>query len=459
MPELQKMHSSFLITLLILRVAAKSATPTRIDPVEWHLAVHHLDGQCGHTQTGTPTILQSRQPECPPPINKVVAEDLNPPDWAPWTHAPYCVANSSYCVFTNAAFQRGRGFSIVAAPQALASMQRQLEFAFAAPARSAGLHRVETRPSGAAAALNRSSSSTTHNRPDDQNPPSAWEVNKIPGKGLGMVAKRRIPRGETFLVDYAAILASVEFPGRVKHAQGIELLDRAAGQLPDPERVLGLARSSTRGAPVVEDVMRTNTFSLKIDGETYMGLFPTISRINHACGPNSQVKFDPATLSQKASAFHDIEAGEEITISYAEFGMTYQNRQSTLLNRWGFKCTCALCSTHPSAVAASDARRTRAISVRDGILTAVQTGKLRDAIELGKQLVEISSKEGLVSGLGDHYEVLARLHMGLGDLEGAGGYARRALEEMRVFGGSEEYGSFDELDLFVKNLERRTRRV
>lgn len=100
-----------------------------------------------------------------------------------------------------------------------------------------------------------------------------------------MVAKRRIPRGETFLVDYAAILASVEFPGRVRRAQGIELLDRAAGQLPDPERVLRLARSSTQGAPVVEDVMRTNTFSLEIDGETYMGLFPTISRINHACGP------------------------------------------------------------------------------------------------------------------------------------------------------------------------------
>ncbi|KAI6265712.1 hypothetical protein MCOR27_011296 [Pyricularia oryzae] len=456
------MHRCFTLALLTLGASANSAGPTRIDP-GWHLAAHHPDGQCGHAQTGLPTMLRAQQPECPPPIGKDTAGHDSPGDWAPWTHAPYCVANSSYCVLTNAAFQRGRGFSIVAAPRALASMQAQLELAFAAPARSAVPHRVEIgQGDGGGAALNRSSSSSSSSSTpawlNDSSPPPAWEVKKIPGKGLGMVAKRRIPRGETFLVDYAAILASVEFPGRVRRAQGIKLLDRAAGQLPDPERVLRLARSSTQGAPVVEDVMRTNTFSLEIDGETYMGLFPTISRINHACGPNSQVKFDPATLSQKAFASHDIEAGEEITISYAEFGMTYQSRQSTLLHRWGFKCTCALCSAPPSAVAASDARRTRAMSVRDGILAAVEAGELREAIELGKQLVDISAREGLASGLGDHYEVLARLHAAVGDLQGAGAYARRALEEMSVFGGSEAYGSFDELDLFVRNLEGRARR-
>ncbi|KAI6370104.1 hypothetical protein MCOR25_004275 [Pyricularia grisea] len=446
-----------LLTLLTLGASANSATSTHT-ALEWHIAARHPDGQCGHTQTGMPAILQSQQPECPPPITKGLEEALGPPDWAPWTHAPYCEANTTYCVFTNAAFQHGRGFSIVATPEAVASVQRLLEFAFAAPARSAGSRRMDAGPGGGTTTLNRSSSNTSHHRPEDENPLPAWKVRKIPGKGLGMVATRRIPRGETFLVDYAAIVASVEFPGRVNRAQGVELLNRAVGQLPEPGRVLGLARSSTQGAPVVEDVMSTNTFSLKIDGEAYMGLFPTVSRINHACGPNSQVQFDPATLSQKVYAFHDIEAGEEITISYAEFGMTYQKRQSTLLRRWGFKCSCALCSAHPSAVAASDARRTRAVSVCDGILAAVEAGRLHDAIDLGKQLVELSSQERLVSSLGDHYEVLARLHVSVGDLEGAGGYARRALDEMRVFGGSEAYGSFDELDLFVRNLEMRTRR-
>ncbi|KAL5895516.1 hypothetical protein ACKVWC_000735 [Pyricularia oryzae] len=386
------MHRCFTLALLTLGASANSAGPTRIDP-GWHLAAHHPDGQCGHAQTGLPTMLRAQQPECPPPIGKDTAGHDSPGDWAPWTHAPYCVANSSYCVLTNAAFQRGRGFSIVAAPRALASMQAQLELAFAAPARSAVPHRVEIgQGDGGGAALNRSSSSSSSSTPawlNDSSPPPAWEVKKIPGKGLGMVAKRRIPRGETFLVDYAAILASVEFPGRVRRAQGIKLLDRAAGQLPDPERVLRLARSSTQDA---------------------------------------------------------------------EFGMTYQSRQSTLLHRWGFKCTCALCSAPPSAVAASDARRTRAMSVRDGILAAVEAGELREAIELGKQLVDISAREGLASGLGDHYEVLARLHAAVGDLQGAGAYARRALEEMSVFGGSEAYGSFDELDLFVRNLEGRARR-
>jgi len=135
--------------------------------------------------------------------------------------------------------------------------------------------------------------------------------------------------------------------------------------------------------------------------------------------------------------------------------MTHKNRQDILLRRWGFKCTCSLCGAHPSEIVASDERRERATGVRDQIMEHVNRGELSAAIDQSKALISLSIKEGLVSGLGDHYELLARLHMGAGDLKGAAKYARLALAEMRDLGGREEFDTFGELELFVAQLDAR----
>ncbi|KAL8341832.1 hypothetical protein RB601_005328 [Gaeumannomyces tritici] len=389
---------------------------------------------------------------CPQPMDENSVSLKEPARWAPWTHPPFC-ADSSFCVYTNAAFQTGRGFSIITTPRVLASAQGQLELAFTAPPLASAMDGTGV-DEGMAIGGTRNKNNSADVTPTPRST-HVWEVKNIPGKGKGVVATRRIRRGETIMVDYAMVLAAVEFPGRVTQTQGNKILERAASQLRNPERVLGLGRSSTAGAPVMEDVMRTNTFSVTINGEPYMGLFPSVSRINHACAPNAQTRFSGRTLSQKVVAFLDIEPGDEITISYPEFGMTHKNRQDTLLHRWGFKCTCSLCGAHPREIAASDARRERAVSVRDQIMEHVQSGELSAAIRQSKALIELSIEEGLVSGLGDHYELLARLHMGARDLGGAARYARLALAEMRDFGGGEEFDGFGELELFVAQLDAK----
>jgi len=104
-----------------------------------------------------------------------------------------------------------------------------------------------------------------------------YTVRDIPGKGKGLFAARRIARGEVFLEDYPSVLADVEFPGRVRRDQGQLLLQRAIEQLGQAEEVLSLARSSTAGAPVQEDVMRTNTFGITLGERSRMALFPKIS--------------------------------------------------------------------------------------------------------------------------------------------------------------------------------------
>ncbi|KAL8367080.1 hypothetical protein RB595_007673 [Gaeumannomyces hyphopodioides] len=413
--------------------------------------------QCSHAQASMSRIGGIFA--CPPPMDEASVSLEEPARWAPWTHPPFC-ANSSFCVYTNAAFQNGHGFNIITTPKALASAQGQLELAFTAPPLASAVDGAGGDSQGAGVDEGMTTEETSNKNKSAAGTPTprstrAWEVKSISGKGKGVVATRKIRRGETVMVDYAAVLAAVEFPGQVTQTQGNNLLDRAASQLRNPERVLELGRSSTAGAPVMEGVVRTNTFSVTIDGGPYMGLFPSVSRINHACAPNVQTRFSGRTLSQKVVAFLDIEPGDEITISYSEFGMTYKNRQDTLLHRWGFKCTCSLCSAHPREIAASDARRERAMSVRDQIMEHVNRGELSAAIGQSKALIELSVEEGLVSGLGDHYELLARLHMGARDLKGAAKYARLALADMRDFGGGEEFDGFGELELFVAQLDAK----
>ncbi|KAL2185627.1 hypothetical protein L209DRAFT_454040 [Thermothelomyces heterothallicus CBS 203.75] len=199
----------------------------------------------------------------------VTAADEGDGPWAPWTSRPYCADNTSYCVFTNSHFQGpNRGVSV-----------------------------IDVRPSGsdnhAASAVTSIaeflSSLAASPGPRADEPPSPFEVRDIPRKGKGLVATRKIPRGHTFMVDYAAIVADAQLPRRVRRAQGLQLLKEAVERLPGADEVLGLARSSSDpdNVPVVEDVIRTNSFTVEIAGKDYMALFPRIARMNHACKPRS----------------------------------------------------------------------------------------------------------------------------------------------------------------------------
>lgn len=190
---------------------------------------------------------QLRQATCPPPASNTT-DTL-----APWSHPPYC-ATTRYCVFTAADFQ-SQGISIVALPQSISSMTHLVSKALAQPLRA-----------------------------EDPNPP--YKVVDIPGAGKGVVATRALKTGDVIMVDHAAVLADTDFPGSVKRELGRLMLNRAMEQLAEPDRVLGLATSSAGKAVTAEDVLRTNSFGIKVDDVDYMALFSKISRINHGCAPS-----------------------------------------------------------------------------------------------------------------------------------------------------------------------------
>jgi hypothetical protein len=191
------------------------------------------------------------------PTCVTVAGNDGTASWDPWTHRPYCVdstVNANYCVFTNSNYH-GRGVSIIDVQPADA----------------------DNATSAVSVARLLSSVPPSPEATQEKLPP--YEVRDLPGKGKGLIATRKIPRGQVFMFDYAAVIADTQFPSRVKREQGRQLLEKAAERLAGAEEVYALARSSLdpENVPVAEDVMKTNSFSVSIGGKDYMALFPKIA--------------------------------------------------------------------------------------------------------------------------------------------------------------------------------------
>ncbi|KAK4108499.1 SET domain-containing protein, partial [Canariomyces notabilis] len=325
---------------------------------------------------------------------------------------PYCIEATSYCVFTNAKFQGpNRGVSIIEANSSQAT---------AVLASTASLHVVS---SGA---------------PEVGNESPPYQVQDIPGKGKGVVATRKISRGEVFMLDYAAVLVDTQMPSRIKRDQGRQLLREAIERLPAARKILDLARSSLDpdNVPAAEDVIKTNSFQVDIGGKGYMALFPEIARMNHACKPSALTRFNATTLSNTVTAFHDIHPGEEITISYTPFGLPSTSRQALLRQNWGFECACSLCASPPNELAASDARRKMIADLGQQVLGLVEKGSaasMKRAAELYSEVADAVREEGLVPHLGAHYEVLGRLYIAAGDTKKGAEMVRRAVDEGKGF--------------------------
>ncbi|GMH80693.1 hypothetical protein TL16_g08656 [Triparma laevis f. inornata] len=87
-------------------------------------------------------------------------------------------------------------------------------------------------------------------------------------------------------------------------------------------------------------IARCNSFSDR-------NIHPVVSRVNHSCLPNAI--YLPTTMGCKLKTLREVEAGEEITISYLGINVFTSNgvRNSRLLEEKFFTCMCRRCSTPP----------------------------------------------------------------------------------------------------------------
>jgi hypothetical protein len=322
-----------------------------------------------------------------------------------WSNEPYCVSGSqrSYCVHTKKLFSAPRSLSIIATPEAAEAAARSFEFV------RKGRHYSDFA--------------------------DRYEVQDVPGKGKGLIAKRLIEKGSYIMTDSPRIIASQRIPFHVGPTEGLNMLDIAVKQLrhTDKEMVLALDKSSEDGG--IDDILKTNSFACQIrdDGvdDTYLCLFPEVARINHACRPNAHARFHPKTLHMDIKALRDIKPGEEISISYGKIDMKHAERQALYKQAWGFTCTCEMCTADAYAIKGSDQRRIQFERLREKLnaITA-ETYDAQQALAWEKQVLELSEKEGFEVLIAEDYERLAYVHSGLGSVREARSWAQKAKESL-----------------------------
>lgn len=360
-----------------------------------------LQHQCAHTQQ---QILSDRAPVCQ-------HEPVQPYEHRIWSHDPYCLSRrgKEYCTHATLNFHRGHGLSLISTPTAANAIAAPLSFTD-----SPGRASVEP-----------------------------FEVRAIKGKGFGAIATQFIPKTTTILLDSPRIIASAQFPSYLSHDQGAELFNNALRQLPDVDRKLVLSLDKSLGGSDIEDVMKTNAFACQLhDGgqdDSYMCLFPSVARINHACRPNAHARFIPMSLMMEIKALRDIKPGEEIGISYGRVDLPHAERQKLYKEGWNFGCTCDMCTDSRYAIAGSDQRRARFAQVRKKLENLTpETYNAQQIVSWEQEVMDLSSKEGLDVLLAADYERLAYVYASHGMVKEAkmwAGKAKESLLEWKVVDG------------------------
>ncbi|KAK4160572.1 hypothetical protein QBC43DRAFT_359285 [Cladorrhinum sp. PSN259] len=348
------------------------------------------------------------------------------PPHTPWTNRPFCDTliekegkEQEFCVYSSSSYNLNSGLSILTTPETAAGLATAVSSNFK-PHWDARVHLAEK-------GVLDSNEST---RP--------YKYIKMPGRGLGVVATRKIKQFETIMTNFPTVIIDNAFFSESEEENGNEdaadLFEKMLQQLGDIERVLSLARSRGEGVHVIEDAVRTNAFGMTLNGRKSKGLFPEIARMNHACDPNAFPRFSARSLAMTAIATREILPGEEITISYIPVGMSTPSRQTHLAN-WHFNCTCALCSAPAQAREASDSRREQILELLYGMQepsTSYET-----LIEMTREFIELAQVERLITKVGEYYQVLMKLFYEKGDPESARKYGRAALMFGEIFSDAE----------------------
>jgi hypothetical protein len=189
---------------------------------------------------------------------------------APWSHAPHCTTSSAkYCVYTLNTTGT-TGISIITAPQVATEVAATLD-----------------------------EDVLSHFLTQDQaeylyyNPPP-YEVTRVEGKGMGVIATRRIQKWETFMVDQASLAVDLKAEEKLSGEEKKKLMGVAIERLKRPEVVRGLAGGGNEGEEEEsegegdtekgkmkegweEEIMRTNAFGTTVAGKGFSALFPLVA--------------------------------------------------------------------------------------------------------------------------------------------------------------------------------------
>jgi len=221
-----------------------------------------------------------------------------------------------------------------------------------------------------------------------------YSIVDLAGKGKGMIAKRKIGRGQLIFSESPIFLYNgdikpvglAQFYRELPAAAKAALLSLANSNLPS----LGLDSALEAQLRRIIDVCDTNCFDISsLAEQEVLGIFRTGSRINHSCSPNATRYFTGVRFEFRA--VRTIDPGEEITITYIDAFRPCRERQAFLWKHWRFCCKCDACGLRGGRLVESDRRR----SELKGLLKAWEPDK---GVGYFERAMELLDQEGYASG-------------------------------------------------------------
>ncbi|ORY07684.1 hypothetical protein BCR34DRAFT_603830 [Clohesyomyces aquaticus] len=168
------------------------------------------------------------------------------------------------------------------------------------------------------------------------------EVRESPRKGLGLFARETITRGTRIIAEYPLLKAVTV------SSHGVNVL-AAFHNLPPfkQQAYLGLheyASDTFKEENDWESLSDLDRRVLAIFAANRWGrdVFWLASQFNHSCIPNIHNAHNPTIQMETFHSIQEIEAGEELTVSYIA-GICARDERQAQLKKWGFECKCPVC--------------------------------------------------------------------------------------------------------------------
>ena len=184
---------------------------------------------------------------------------------------------------------------------------------------------------------------------EDDGSKSALKFVKTAHTGISAFANRRIKRGELILEEKVLFQYDPKKPVD---------FDELMANLSELEKEIFASLHDSTQKPgqlkTFYGIAQTNGFDIG----TTTGIFPILTRVNHACRPNINYFWDKHERIMKVYAQQYIEDGQEIFNSYIFLLADTKTRQKNLNDSFKFVCKCQLCSRkNVSEAKLSDRRR------------------------------------------------------------------------------------------------------
>jgi hypothetical protein len=171
-------------------------------------------------------------------------------------------------------------------------------------------------------------------------------------------------------------------------------------------------------------IFRSNAYNI---GDSRVGAFPKMARINHSCKPNCGNFWSEAASHRIIYAESHIEKGEEITVTYIPLLKSTKERQARL-QQYGFVCDCSACQSLESSK-----RRGKISDLLESLEQKVYSASKKDEtnerlIKKAVALIDLLDDEGLTNYLPRAFHLASVFNQRRGNSKVAMEWAVKELE-------------------------------